>query len=100
MSTITRRFAVDADPEKAWQAIADIAAPNRLIDFLGVAYSILSSPFDLEHHHASMQITNDDTGTQFVWITDFAPDNAIDALTPAIDAGVASITRALSAEAV
>ncbi len=128
MTTLIRQFTVDAGLDQAWAAIADVGAPNRLIDFLGevrldgnrrtcslgeqgvldewivavdetrrrVAYSIRASPFDFDHHHASMEVASGEGGTVFTWTTDFLPDERAAALTPVIDAAIASITRSLS----
>ncbi len=128
MATIVRDFIVGADPARAWAAVADVGAVNRLITFLGTvtvdgdrrscslgeqgalhelivsvdhehrrfAYTMQDSPFGFEHHHASMQVIPSDTGTRFVWTTDFKPDTLVDAVTPAIDAGVESIKASLA----
>jgi len=57
-----------------------------------LAYSILDSPFNLEHHHATMQIVaNGGTGAHFIWTTDVKPDEAVPALSEAIDHAVDSL---------
>ena len=61
-----------------------------------VAYSILESPFNLEHHNSSMQVEpNGGTGSKFIWTTDIKPDSAAPGLSEALDAAVESIKLAL-----
>lgn len=62
-----------------------------------IVYSIRQSPFEFEHHSASMQaVAEGDGRTRFLWITDFKPDSAAPALGDALDQAVASIKRALN----
>lgn len=35
MATLTRRFPVDVDVERAWARVSDVGSVNELIDFLG-----------------------------------------------------------------
>lgn len=61
-----------------------------------LAYSILESPFKLTHHHASMQVAeNGGEGATFIWTTDVKPDEAVPALTAAIDGAIESLKTTL-----
>ena len=61
-----------------------------------LAYTIRESPFGFEHHHASMQITeNGGSGARFLWTTDVKPDAAAAALSEAIDGAVESLRATL-----
>jgi carbon monoxide dehydrogenase subunit G len=61
-----------------------------------LVYSIRQSPFEFEHHSASMQAVPDGDGrTRFVWVTDFKPDAVAAALEGVIDQAVESIKRVL-----
>jgi hypothetical protein len=61
-----------------------------------IAYAILDSPFNLEHHHASMQVVpNDGSGARFIWTTDVKPDGAVPDLSVAIDGAVGSLKETL-----
>lgn len=60
------------------------------------AYAIVASPFGFEHHSASMQILPDGgNGSRFVWTTDVKPDDAVPALSEAIDGAVESLRNTL-----
>ena len=62
-----------------------------------LVYAITQSPFQFEHHSASMQAAADgDDRTRFLWTTDFKPDSVAPALEEAIDMAVDSIKRTLS----
>ncbi len=57
-----------------------------------VAYTIVESPFNFEHHSASMQIApNGGSGARFIWTTDVKPDGAVPPLSEAIDKAVESL---------
>lgn len=56
-----------------------------------LAYAITTSPFNLTHHHASMQVLPDGAGSRVVWTTDLKPDEMAGAVSAPIDAAVASI---------
>ena len=58
-----------------------------------LAYAVTGSPFNLTHHHASMQVQPDGAGSRLVWTTDLKPDEMAGAVTEPIDASVASIER-------
>ncbi|MEN8374790.1 MAG: SRPBCC family protein [Gemmatimonadota bacterium] len=61
-----------------------------------LAYSITASPFEFEHHHASMQILpNGGQGSRFVWFSDVKPDGVAPALEQAVDAAVESFKQTL-----
>ena len=61
-----------------------------------LAYSIVESPFNMEHHHASMQVTpNGVSGARFIWITDVKPDAVVPALSQAIDGAIESFKTTL-----
>ena len=52
-----------------------------------VAYTVLDGP-GMSYHHASMQIMEAGQGhCDFVWITDFLPDELRATLTPLIEQG-------------
>ncbi len=60
------------------------------------AYSILDSPFNLQHHNASMQvIPNGESGARFVWTTDVKPDDVVPVLSEAIDGAIESFKQTL-----
>lgn len=62
-----------------------------------VAYAALDAP-GLTYHHASMQIDIAGPGRcRFVWITDFLPADAAEALTPLIDRGTQALKHNLEA---
>ncbi len=62
-----------------------------------LVYSIRQSPFEFEHHSASMQALADGDGkTRFLWTTDFKPEVVAPALEEAIDMAVDSIKRVLA----
>jgi len=61
-----------------------------------IAYSIRESPFNFQHHNASMQVLpNGGSGSRFIWTTDIKPDDAVPALSEALDAAVESFKRTL-----
>ncbi len=61
-----------------------------------IAYSIKASPFNLEHHHAFMQVRADGgSGATFVWTTDVKPDTVVPGLSEAIDGAIESLKRTL-----
>jgi carbon monoxide dehydrogenase subunit G len=61
-----------------------------------LAYSIVDSPFKLQHHHASMQVEpNGASGARFVWTTDVKPDGAVPDLSTAIDGAIGSLKETL-----
>jgi len=61
-----------------------------------LAYSIRASPFNFEYHHASMQVVpGEGPGARFVWTSDVKPDEAVPALSEAIDGAVESFRRTL-----
>lgn len=52
-----------------------------------VAYTVLDGP-GMTYHHASMQVVESGRGQcEFVWITDFLPDELRATLTPLIEQG-------------
>ena len=52
-----------------------------------VAYAVLDGP-GMSYHHASMHIVESGPGqSEFVWITDFLPDELRTTLTPLIEQG-------------
>lgn len=51
-----------------------------------VAYTITDSPFPLEYHAASMQVTDAGSGrSNFTWITDLKPDTLEEPFTQLMD---------------
>jgi carbon monoxide dehydrogenase subunit G len=61
-----------------------------------VAYSITESPFNMTHHHASMQVKpNGGTGSTFIWTSDLKPDSAAPGFSEVLDTAVESIKQAL-----
>lgn len=96
-------FIGDVEVDGNWRTCAisgDGGALRELLvtvddDAHRLVYSIRTSPFDLEHHSASWELTEEDGATRFVWISDFAPDEAAPALEQAVDAAAASMLRVL-----
>jgi carbon monoxide dehydrogenase subunit G len=61
-----------------------------------LSYSIQKSPFDFEHHHASMQVfENDAGGSRIVWAIDFKPDAAEPQVAGLIDTAAETIKQSL-----
>ncbi len=59
-----------------------------------VAYSITASPFPIEVHAASMQVSDARRGkSTFQWITDIKPDELADALTPMLEGEIAQLEK-------
>lgn len=128
MPTIYRETHIDVPADEVWEALANVGAIDRLVDFLGevtldgdyrscdlgdhgrldelivatdpehrrIAYSIKESPFQLSHHHGSMQAVPDGGGTKFVWWSDFLPAEPEEALTEAVDQTLDSIRRSFA----
>ena len=62
-----------------------------------VAYTALNCP-GMAYHHASMQILDAGQGQcEFVWITDFLPENLRATLTPLIEQGASALKANLEA---
>lgn len=62
-----------------------------------LAYCVVDSPFGLEYHAASMQITSDGEGSRINWTTDFKPDQLKEVLTPMLEQMFAQLSERLSA---
>lgn len=62
-----------------------------------LAYSVQQSPFGLQHHHASVQILDEGSGSRCIWTTDLLPDHMAGMIVEPVDAAVASIQRFFSA---
>ncbi len=59
-----------------------------------VAYTITASPFPIEAHAASMQVTDAGNGrSNFDWITDIKPDELAGALGPMLSAEIAQMEQ-------
>src|SRR5262245_36274149 len=52
-----------------------------------LAYSIIESRLDLQHHSASMQVFPEGDDSRLVWITDLLPDEAAATFAPVMHAG-------------
>ncbi|MFK3982417.1 SRPBCC family protein [Micromonospora sp. NPDC050397] len=66
-----------------------------------VAYSIKESPYELEHHHSSMQIlpaADAADGCRMVWTIDVKPDATADEMAPGVVNAVEAIRKALAGE--
>ena len=60
-------------------------------DHRRVAYAVKDAP-GVTYHHATMEVIDRAPGRcQFVWITDFVPDNAAATIGPLVDAGAAAL---------
>lgn len=92
---------VTVDGDRRTCELGDQGALDELIvsvddDRRRLAYSILESPFDMEHHHASMQVVdNGDAGSTFIWTTDVKPDEVVPVLSEAVDGAIESIKATL-----
>lgn len=63
-------------------------------DHRRVAYSITASPFPIEVHAASMQVSDARRGkSTFRWITDVKPDEMADALAPIFEGEIAQLEK-------
>ncbi len=59
-----------------------------------VAYTITDSPFPIEAHAASMQVTDAGGGrSTFQWITDVKPDAMADGLRPLMEGEIAQLEK-------
>ena len=58
-----------------------------------IVYSVVNGSFT--HHNASMQLRPSGRNVEFVWITDFLPDEVKSKVEPLVDAGCAAIKRSL-----
>lgn len=56
-----------------------------------LVYAVTDGPFT--QHSASMQITPEDEGCRFAWISDFLPDELRDDLVPLAEAGCDAFRR-------
>jgi hypothetical protein len=61
-----------------------------------LAYSVIDSSLQLEHHNAAAQIIDDVEGTRFVWTTDVLPDDLASTVAGLMDAGIAAIGLTLA----
>ncbi len=94
---------VTVDGDRRICELGDQGALDELIvsvdeEHRRIAYAIRESPFNFDHHHASMQIVpngGSNEGARFIWTTDLKPDTAAAALAEAIDGAVESIKQAL-----
>lgn len=73
---------------------------ERIIDIdekaMRLAYTVIGDLF--EHHSASMQIVPDSEGRcQFIWISDFLPDERIEMVAPLVEQGARALARNLEA---
>lgn len=58
-----------------------------------VAWTVTGGP--LAHHHASMEVHADGTGSRLVWITEVLPHEAEPAITAIVDQGAAALRERL-----
>ncbi|HEX2316826.1 MAG TPA: SRPBCC family protein [Thermomonospora sp.] len=131
MASIIREFSVGVDEKRAWEALADVGAVNRLITFLGdvtvegdlrrisvggpepieelivsvdeehrrVAYSVLKSPWNMDFHHASMQVlppADGSSGARLRWTIDVLPHSAAAQIAADLQGAIDSIQKALA----
>ena len=62
-----------------------------------IAYAVVRD--GLVHHNASMQVFADSEGrSQFVWISDFLPDELAASIYPLVEQGAAAIKRTLESQ--
>jgi hypothetical protein len=65
-----------------------------------VAYSAMDVP-GMTYHHASMQVVGEGPGRcQFVWTTDFLPQEISSSLAPLIEQGANALKKSLEARSV
>jgi carbon monoxide dehydrogenase subunit G len=58
-----------------------------------VAWTVTGGP--LAHHHASMEVHADGTGSRVVWITEVLPDDAGATVAGIVDGGAAALQKQL-----
>ena len=59
-----------------------------------VAYTITDSPFPIEAHAASMQVTDAGDGkSTFHWITDVKPDEMADGIGPMLEGEISNMEQ-------
>jgi hypothetical protein len=69
-------------------------------DLRRVAYSVQKSPWDLAHHHSTMQILPPGDGADgavMSWVVDLLPESAADEFASGLDGAVEAIKQSLSA---
>jgi hypothetical protein len=82
-----QRSCTMADGAQLSETIISIDDDNRR-----VAYTITDSPFPIEAHAASMQVSDAGDGTShFQWITDVKPDELADALGPMLAGEISNL---------
>jgi hypothetical protein len=60
-----------------------------------LAYTVIESGLEPDHHHAAAQIVEDPDGVRFVWTTDVLPDDLAPTIAGLMDAGIAAIKLTL-----
>lgn len=66
-------------------------------ELMRVAYTITNSPFNFEHHSASMQIVPEADGARILWTTDVKPDSAKTEMAALFDQLLAQLAQRLAA---
>ena len=59
------------------------------------AYAVVDGLPGATHHHASMQVFAEGTGTRLVWITDVLPDALAEPIAELVDLGASAMRRTL-----
>ena len=59
-----------------------------------LVYAIVGAE-GLVHHNASFQVHPDGAGSRVIWIADVLPDDAAEAISPMMDAGIEALARTI-----
>lgn len=79
-----------ADGMVVQERVVSIDEPNRRL-----AYTAAGGGLGSTHHHASMQVVPDVSGSRLIWITDVLPDRLAEPIGSRVEQGLEAIKRTL-----
>jgi len=102
MASINLEATLAIAPDELWAKVKDVGGISGFLDLIAdssidrdhqrAAYTITASPFGIQAHSASMQVSDAGDGKpKFHWITDVKPDEPAGALGPMLAAEVTKL---------